>query len=392
MKNIIALALVLLMAVTSGCVSYAKEPDFQADLASRPSLSPNSGWLPQRERFTQRFAWKMRYISKNLKRDLKEWKPSETTVLMTTIVPVDDLSMATSFGRLCTEQLITELGMQGFNVIEARKTKSYMMRDKQGEFSLSRDPTWLGAEVNADVVLVGSYTKSGNQALINVRMVSVSDSRVLAASSAMMNLQGDRFLAKMFPPEKTSQSAALENNGVMRVRKRVFPEVDSNAQILESQVGNMASHIAEAALEKVEAFPQIAVATFVDLDNFYRATSFGRYITEQLIAEFNSLGFDVIEVRMSPELFVDIRIGELALTREMSQLMMNKKADALVVGTYNRAGDNITVSSRLVILGDQKVAGVGKMIIDASSKNRFVTAMLENEVTTVMPSETIEGF
>ena len=61
-----------------------------------------------------------------------------------------------------------------------------------------------------------------------------------------------------------------ENGGVMRVRKRVFPEVDSNAQILESQVGNMASHIAETALEKVEASPQIAVATFVDMDNFYR--------------------------------------------------------------------------------------------------------------------------
>lgn len=392
MKNIVALTLALSMALISGCSSYAREPDFQRMLASGISLRPDSGWLPRRERFTQRFAWKMRHIAKNLRRDLKEWKPSEITVLMTTIVPVDDLSMATSFGRLCTEQLITELDMQGFTVIEARKTESYLMRDKQGEFSLSRDPRWIGAEFNADVVLVGSYVKAGNQALINVRMVSVSDSRVLAASSAMMNLQGDHFLAGMFPPEKMKKSATLKNVSMMRVRKRVFSEVDSNAQILESQVGNMAGSIAEAALAKVDAPRQIAVATFVDMDNFYRATSFGRYLTEQLIAEFKSLGFGVIEVRLSPELFVDIRIGELGLTREMSQLMMNKKADALVVGTYNRAGDNITVSSRLVILGDQKIVGVGKMIVDASSKNKFVIAMLENEITTVMPSETIEGF
>lgn len=392
MKNIVALTLALSMAVIAGCASYAREPDFQAKLASRLSLYPDSGWLPRRERFTQRFAWKMRHIARSLKRDLREWESSDITVLMTTIVPVDDLSMATRFGRLCTEQLITELDMVGFTVVEARKTESYLMRDKQGEFSLSRDPRWIGAKFNADVVLVGSYTKAGDQTLINVRLVSVADSTVLAAASAMMNLRGDHFLAAMFPPERKDESRMLRGDSVMRVRKRVFSEVDSDAQILESQVGTMASEIAEAAFEKMEQAPQIAIATFVDIDNFYRATSFGRYLTEQLIGEFKSLGFDVIEVRLSPELFVDIRIGELALTREMSQLMMNKKANALVVGTYNKAGDNITVSSRLVILGDQRVAGVGRMIVDASSSNKFVTAMLKNEITTVMPTETIEGF
>ncbi|HEB71967.1 MAG TPA: hypothetical protein ENI77_05045 [Nitrospirae bacterium] len=392
MKNITALTLVLSMAVVSGCSSYAGDPDFKFQLASRPALSPDSGWLPRRERYTQRFTWKMRHIAKNLRRDLKKWKPSETTVLMTTIVPIDDLSRATRFGRLCTEQLMTELDLQGFQVIEARKTGSYLMRDKQGEFSLSRDPRWLAQEFNADVVVVGVYTKSGNQTLINVRMISASDARTLAATSAMMNLKGDRFLAGMFLPEKKSESAGLKSSRGIRVRKRVLSEIDSPAEILESQVGNMAGDIAETAFEKAEGSPEIAVATFVDMDNFYRATSFGRYLTEQLIAEFKSLGFNVIEVRLSPELFVDIRIGELGLTREMSQLMMNKKVDALVVGTYNKAGDNITVSSRLVIRGARRVVGVGRMIVDASSKNKFVTAMLENEVTTVMPTETIEGF
>ncbi|VAX15573.1 hypothetical protein MNBD_NITROSPINAE03-678 [hydrothermal vent metagenome] len=392
MKNITALTLVLSMAVISGCSSYAGDPDFQFQLASRPALSSDSAWLPRRERYTQRFTWKMRHIAKNLRRNLKEWKPSETTVLMTTIVPIDDLSQATRFGRLCTEQLITELDLQGFKVIEARKTESYLMRDKQGEFSLSRDPRWLAEEFNADVVVVGVYTKSGNQTLINVRMVSAKDARVLAATSAMMNLKGDRFLAGMFSPEKKSELTELKDSRGIRIRKRVLSEIDSPAEILESQVGNMAGDIAGTAFEKAEGFPEIAVATFVDMDNFYRATSFGRYLTEQLIAEFKSLGFNVIEVRLSPELFVDIRIGELGLTREMSQLMMNKKADALVVGTYNRAGDNITVSARLVIRGARRVAGVGRMIVDASSKNKFVTAMLENEVTTVAPTETIEGF
>jgi len=385
--------LVLSMALVSGCSSYAGDPDFQMRLASRRALSPDSGWLPRRERYTQRFTWKMRHIAKNLRLDLKKWKPSDTTVLMTTIVPVDDLGLATRFGRLCTEQLITELDLQGFKVIEARKTGSYLMRDKQGEFSLSRDPRWLAEEFSADVVVVGVYTKSGNQTLINVRMLSASDARVLAATSAMMNLAGDRFLAGMFVPEKKSGSATPSNSRGIRIRKRVLSEIDSPAEILESQVGDMAGDIAEAAFVKADdSTNKIAVATFVDMDNFYRATSFGRYLTEQLIAEFQSLGFNVIEVRLSPELFVDIRIGELGLTREMSQLMMNEKADALVVGTYNRAGDNITVSSRLVIRGTSKVAGVGRMIVDASSKNKFVTAMLENEVTTVMPTETIEGF
>ncbi len=391
MKPITATLLAAAVIFSAGCSTYNREPDFQENLSSKLPLYQDTGWLPHRERYTQRFAWKMQLLADKLRQDLKDWDPNQTTVLMTTIVPVDDLNKATSFGRLCSEQLITELKKQGFRIIEARKTSSYLMRDKEGEFSLSRDPKWLGGEFKADAVLVGAYSKSGDQVIINVRMVSAADSSVLAAASAMMNLKGDHFLADMFREKEKSPGSLPDGRGI-RVRKRVFPGIDSYAEVLESMVGDMAGEIASTALDKTAHASTIAVTTFVDVDNFYRATTFGRYLTEQLMAEFKSMGFNVLEIRLAPDLFTDIRIGELALTREMSQIMTNRKADALVVGVYTRAGDKITVNSRLVIGETQEIVGVGRMIVDAGSGNKFVTAMLENEVTTVMPTETVEGF
>jgi len=394
--SLVAFLSVMIVSI-AGCVQYKKEPGFQSELArdqysrSAYGYRPDN-WIPYHERYTQRFKWKMQYIARQLGSKVLTPESNVSTVLMTSIVPTDNLYKATSFGRLCTEQLITELSKQGFKVIEARKTDVYLLRDNEGEFSLSRDAYWLSREFKADAVLVGVYSKSGGQALINVRLVDSRDSHILGTASAHMNLKGDRFLNEIFLKEANASNTGGGGTGEMRIRKKVDSEKDSYAEVLEYKLGNMAGEIKETSEKKIENGKTIAVATFVDVDNFYRATTFGRYVTEQLMYELYELGYNVLEIRNTPDLFVDLRIGELGLSREMSQIIKNRKADAVVVGTYTRGGDSIAVNSRLVIGKTQEVVGIGQIIVDSSPRNKFVTAMLKNEVTTVMPTEMVEGF
>ena len=399
MKNTLLCTVVTLCIamVSSACTTYEREPDFRKQLTNGSARylgnSYMAGWLPSEERYTQRFTWKMARVAKSLVEKLDPDPEIPMPVLLvTTIVPVDNLYKATSFGRLVTEQLITELSRQGLSIVEARKTDTYIISDGEGEFSLSRKIEQIGNEYSADAVLVGSYSKSGDQVLVNVRLVDAKDSHVIVASGTMMNLKGDRFINDLFLKEDSGVSRHLPEAQPIRLRKHIVPDLDSNAEIVESQIATMAGTLAEGIRENISDDAKFAVVTFVDIDNMSRAATFGRYITDQLIGELKSLGFHVQEVRLASDIFVDIRIGELALSRAMNQVIHNTGADFLLLGTYTKAGDNIAVAARVVDAGTQEVISSGRIIVDAGEKNKFVTAMLENEVTSILPSETVEGF
>ncbi|VAX18256.1 hypothetical protein MNBD_NITROSPINAE04-560 [hydrothermal vent metagenome] len=390
---------VLLTSITlmfTACAHYEREPGFQRELSWIPYAADQSGpaqkdsWPPRPAIYTQRFVWKMRYLADKLAEAARVKAPGKTNTLVTTIVPVEDINRPTGFGRLCSEQLMTELAGFGFNVIEARKTKDFWILDNEGEFSLSRDITLLSEQFNADMALVGTYVKSGSQVLLNVRLVDADGSGVLAAASAMMDLRGDKFLLPVFQNTKSdTDGPGMEAR--LTIRKKILADVDTYAEILQSMSRDMARKISEPLLSSNDD-TTVAVATFVDVDNMYRAATFGRYMTEQVMAEIARMGYNVVELRVTPDFYVDVRIGELGLSREMSRLMNDKKVDAVVVGTYVRAADNVVVNARLVRGDTRRVAGASSMIVDASKKNKFVTAMLKNEITTIMPTETVEGY
>lgn len=391
------LASALAVILAAGCSPYKKEPEFQSNLAMSANVRPEpySGpdqWPPFSALYTQRFVWKMQYVVETLSANMEGWNPAETSVLMTTIVPVEDIYRPTPFGRLVTEQLITELTKRGFGVIEARKMEGYLLRDHEGEFYLSRDLKRVAGERKANAALVGTYARSGDQVLVNVRLVDTGDARVVAAASAMMNLRGDKFLSRVFENDGR-QAPEEEPSPKIGVRKKILPAMDHYSETLREMVRGMALKVAESSPPaKDDKTSSIAVATFVDVDNMRRAATFGRYMTEQLIEELGAMGYKVMELRAAPEVYTDIRIGELALTREMSRILNKEKTDALVVGTYTRADEKVLVNARMIVPATREVLGVGSMVVDAGEENKFVASLLENEVTTVMPAETVEGF
>lgn len=105
---------------------------------------------------------------------------------ITTFVNLDDLTSTSPFGRLCGEQLMSELAMRGYDVIELRHGDAITFLNPEGEFGLSREATAVKQSQRLGAVLVGTYSASPERVYVNVRLVDPSTSRVLSASSVEM--------------------------------------------------------------------------------------------------------------------------------------------------------------------------------------------------------------
>jgi len=97
----------------------------------------------------------------------------------------------------------------------------------------------------------------------------------------------------------------------------------------------------------------VAVSSFVDLKKLTRTSSFGRYLAEQLMTEFQQQGYRVVEIRKSTSILIQERRGEYALSRDMSEINPNVAARAMIAGTYTLAGDHILVNAKVL---DNKTA------------------------------------
>ncbi len=395
--KIISVAGLLLFtpALFSACTTYKNEPDFQSRLNPdyRIPHYPDR-WPPRKSVYTQRFVFKMQYLVEELTQRFNGEDLSGKRILLSTITPVDAIETATPFGRLVTEQLMTQLAKKGFDVVEARTALGYSIRNGAGEFILSRDKNRLKEEFSADFILAGSYARTTNEILVNTRLIATRSNSVYSGATAQFDLTGDRFLRSVLKKDdpKSIWPGDDERNSVVMIRKKVKSDEDPYADTLNLIIRSMAGSIDNSARGKIDPSATVAVMTFVDVDNMYRSATFGRYITEEMITNLAGAGYKVKEIRVAPDIFTDIRIGELGLTREMSQIVANANADSLLVGTYTKAGDTILVEARLVKADTGIVIGSGSGVVEAGASNKLIAGLLEKEVTTVMPQETVEGY
>jgi len=114
---------------------------------------------------------------------------------VTTFVNIDDLYTSSTFGRMVGEQLMSELAMKGFDVVELRHADALQFLDSSGEFALSRDVRAVRGHRNLAAVVVGTYVVSPERVYVNARLIEPSTSLVLSAGSVEMSKT--RELAKL---------------------------------------------------------------------------------------------------------------------------------------------------------------------------------------------------
>ena len=140
---------------------------------------------------------------------------------------------------------------------------------------------------------------------------------------------------------------------------------------LQAKVNELGKALIANASEVVADEYVVAVSTFVTLDNLYATSSFGRFLGEQLLSTLQQSGLEVIEVRKTPGMMVSPHHGEYALSRSMDELGLVQAAQAVVVGTYTVAGQEVFVNARLLRNEDNRVLSSASMVlpIDAMTAN-----------------------
>lgn len=153
---------------------------------------------------------------------------------VTTIVNLDDLYASSTFGRMFSEQVISELAMRGFDVVELRHAEALNFLTGTGEFALSRDIRQVRQARDLAGVLVGTYVVSPVRVYVNMRLVDPATSVILAAATT--ELDKTREIDRMM--RGNSMQASLERIPVRHLGLRTYPvslSQGSNEESMEVQ-------------------------------------------------------------------------------------------------------------------------------------------------------------
>jgi TolB-like protein len=119
----------------------------------------------------------------------------------------------------------------------------------------------------------------------------------------------------------------------------------------------------------------VAFTVFVDLKKLSRTSSFGRYLAEQLMTEFQQQGYSVLELRKSSSILIQEKRGEYGLSRDSGEIGSALQARTLLTGTYTLADDHIMVNAKIL---DNKNALMLSSANVIFSKNSLTESLLSD--------------
>ncbi len=196
---------------------------------------------------------------------------------VTTMVNLNDLYSTSAFGRIFAEQLISELVMRGYDVIELRQGDALRFLSDAGEFSLSRDVGSIRKSHDLAAILAGTYIASPETVYVNVRLIDPASSMILSSGSVEVSknyevaklLRGGsmpssleripvKHLAQYSVPLTMFQtrfaSSQDDDQGYVSNRPHVQPKIIDNWDISKSKKHG---HVSSDASTKVE--PPVAL-------------------------------------------------------------------------------------------------------------------------------------
>lgn len=103
---------------------------------------------------------------------------------------------------------------------------------------------------------------------------------------------------------------------------------------------------------------RLIMTTFVDIDDLYHTSRFGRTLTESLSTRLFNHGFNIVEIRKSSELLIKDQSGELILTRQAALLTQMHPAEAILAGTYSLTPNSVIINIKLLDASSQQVVSV----------------------------------
>lgn len=102
-------------------------------------------------------------------------------MIAASFVNIDDLTQSNTMGRIVSEQISTRLVQHGYTFIELKlRRESVFVKQKAGEFLLSREIRDIASTNDAYAVLVGTYAITENSVFLSARIVMTEDNSIIA--------------------------------------------------------------------------------------------------------------------------------------------------------------------------------------------------------------------
>lgn len=108
--------------------------------------------------------------------------PTSTAFLVASLVNIDDLEQSSTFGRTASEYITSRLVRHGYTAREIRLRQSLFIKQKGGEFLLSRDIQVLSRQYDAQSVVVGTYSIGEYMVYVSLRLVNAENNTILATT------------------------------------------------------------------------------------------------------------------------------------------------------------------------------------------------------------------
>ena len=117
---------------------------------------------------------------------------------------------------------------------------------------------------------------------------------------------------------------------------------------------------------------RLILTAFVNLDDLYQTSGFGRALTESMINSLFRQGFRVAEIRKAPGLYMKTKAGELTLTRDISLIAREQEVQAIIAGTYSLTPRTIVVNAKMLAADSEEVLSVAGLEIERSSNINYL--------------------
>ncbi len=115
--------------------------------------------------------------------------PKARKLGVVSLANLDDLEHSSALGRLLSEQIATRFTQLGYPVVEIRQRNALAMREREGEFMLSREVGELLSREHAlNTLCVGTYSMGANRVYLVLKLLRPSDGLTLAAHSFSLPL------------------------------------------------------------------------------------------------------------------------------------------------------------------------------------------------------------
>jgi len=140
----------------------------------------------------------------------------------------------------------------------------------------------------------------------------------------------------------------------------------------------LTTHLTDSNPAAGELAEGIVVCSFVDLKKLSRTSSFGRYLAEQLMNEFQQRGYTVVEMRKTTSLLIQEQRGEYSLSRNPEELNQTMTAGAVLTGTYTQTGESVLVNAKIIDNRNSNLLASATLIFP---RNQLVTALLADKTS-----------